>query len=139
MNQSIAITVDAAIFATKDNRSCILLIKRKNNPFKNHWALPGGFLEADERLHTGAIRELEEETGLGLKKILRFGVFDTPERDPRGRTISVAFTQRLSDFENIKGGDDAAEAEWVPLESIGKLAFDHQKIIDEAVAFWQAG
>ena len=139
MSQSIAITVDAVIFTKHKQQQHILLIKRKNEPYKGHWALPGGFLEQDETLQNGAIRELEEETGLGLKKLVRLGVFDEPDHDPRGRTISVAFTGQLSGLKKIKGADDAAKAEWVSVDTILELAFDHRKIIEEAQLFWQAG
>lgn len=139
MSQSIAITVDAVIFTRHERQTYVLLIKRKNEPFKGKWALPGGFLEEKESLLKGALRELEEETGLGLKKIARLGVFDKPDRDPRGRTISVAYTQQLSGLKDIKGADDAEEAHWIPLDDIENLAFDHETIINEALRFWKAG
>ncbi|MDR6302127.1 NUDIX hydrolase [Mesonia maritima] len=132
MKQEIAITVDAVIFAEENNELFLLMIKRKNEPFKNEWALPGGFLEKDELLKTGCLRELKEETGLALTEIQQVGIYDKIDRDPRGRTLSVAFTAKLQQKKEVKGNDDAEEAEWVSLKEIKKTAFDHNLIISDA-------
>ena len=133
MKQDIAITTDAVIFAEEKEGLYVLLIKRKNEPYQGQWALPGGFLEEDELLETGCLRELQEETGLKLDKVERVGVYDAIQRDPRGRTISVAFTTKLSKRKTIKGSDDAAEAKWMLLKEVEEIAFDHGQIIEESL------
>ncbi|MAN27185.1 MULTISPECIES: NUDIX domain-containing protein [Mesonia] len=133
MKQDISITTDAVIFAEEKEGLYVLLIKRKNEPYQGQWALPGGFLEEDELLETGCLRELQEETGLKLDKVERVGVYDAIQRDPRGRTISVAFTTKLSKRKTIKGSDDAAEAKWMLLKEVEEIAFDHGQIIEESL------
>ncbi len=110
----------------------ILLIKRKNEPFAGKWALPGGFVETDETVIVGAVRELKEETGISLDESrLRFvGYFDTPNRDPRGRLISFAFEVLVDSDVTVKAGDDAGEAQWYSLDELPELAFDHKQIIE---------
>lgn len=133
MKQDLAITVDAVVFAEENNELYILVIKRKNDPYQGKWALPGGFLEEDELLHTGCLRELEEETGLQLKQMQQVGIYDEINRDPRGRTLSVAFTTKLQLRKEIKGNDDAAEAKWILVNELTEVAFDHQQIINDAL------
>ena len=127
--QNIAITVDAIIFYKKASLLKIVLIRRKNEPFKNQWALPGGFLEVNESLEEGAIRELEEETGLKVEKLQQVRAFGRPERDPRGRTISIAFVGVIDEESKLKAHDDAADAKWFDINDLPKLAFDHSEII----------
>lgn len=112
---------------------CILLIKRKNAPFKNKWALPGGFIDyGKETLEEAAIRELKEETNLKAKTIYPVGNFSEPKRDPRGHVISHVF--KVIDFAGeAKAADDAKEVEWFDLTDLPKLAFDHKKIIKECI------
>lgn len=81
-NQQIAITVDAVIFYEEEDELNLLLVQRKNEPFKNKWALPGGFLEADETFEAGVCRELKEETGLEISNFIQIGAFGIPGRDP---------------------------------------------------------
>ena len=131
-NQNISITVDAVVFRAFNTQTEVLLIQRKNNPFKNEWALPGGFLEPDEELETGALRELEEETGLQANNLQQLRAFGSLGRDPRGRTISVAFYGYVDGDTSVKGSDDAKDAQWCPLHNLPELAFDHSKIIREA-------
>lgn len=121
-----SITVDGAII--KNNN--ILLIKRKNNPYKNCWALPGGFVEYGERTEDAVIREIKEETGLktSIKKLI--GVYSDPNRDPRGHTISVVYLLKITGGE-LKSGDDAADAEFFDCNSLPKLSFDHDVIISD--------
>ena len=133
MKQDISITTDAVIFAEEKEGLYVLVIKRKNEPYQGQWALPGGFLEENELLETGCLRELQEETGLKLEKVERVGVYDAIQRDPRGRTISVAFTTKLSKRKTIKGSDDAAEAKWMLLKEVEEIAFDHGQIIEESL------
>ncbi len=128
----IAVTVDSVIFFQKENKLKILLIQRNNEPFKGEWALPGGFLEENEELADGARRELKEETGLELEKIFQIRAFGKPKRDPRGRTISIAFMGIVENEEEVKGADDAKDARWFDCNKLPELAFDHKEIIKEA-------
>ena len=127
-----AITVD--IILINDNR--ILLIKRGNDPFKNIWALPGGFMDMDETLEHAAIRELEEETSIKAEKLYQFKTYSTIDRDPRHRTISTAFYNKSnSNITNLQAiaMDDAIEAIWWDINNLPGLAFDHDKIISEFI------
>ncbi len=136
--QNILVTVDAVIFGLDDTvKTHLLLIKRKHEPFKDKWALPGGFVENDEDLPQACVRELEEETGLQLtvKQLTQLGAFAKPGRDPRGRTLTVAFSTTVDmDSQNIKAADDAAEAKWWSLAALPEMAFDHSKILDQAMS-----
>ena len=120
-----SIAVDGII--TKDGK--ILLIKRKNEPFKGKWALPGGFVEYGERVEEAVLREIKEETGLDAKIKKLLGVYSDPNRDPRGHTISIVFI--LEAEGEAKGGDDAEEAKFFDLKKLPSLAFDHKKIVDD--------
>lgn len=130
--QDISVTTDCVIFYSNENEHKVLLVKRKADPFKGKWALPGGFLEEDEPLETGAKRELQEETGLKIEKLKQLKAFGTPGRDPRGRTISIVFYGRVTSEEKVEGSDDAAEAGWFNLKDLPSLAFDHAEILQEA-------
>ncbi len=131
--QDIKITVDAVIFFNDEGSSQkVLLIQRKNDPFKDQWALPGGFLENEEQLEDGAKRELEEETGLKVPKMKQVGIFANPGRDPRGRIISIAFTTSLTHHASVKGSDDAKDAKWFNVNNLPDTAFDHKEIIKMA-------
>lgn len=131
--QKIAVTTDCVIFFRKDNKLKILLIQRKAAPFKKKWALPGGFLEEKEPLIEGAKRELEEETGLKIEKLTQLKAFGAPGRDPRGRTITIAFLGETIFEEKVTGRDDALNAAWFEIEALPELAFDHKEIIQEAL------
>ncbi|MCD6512165.1 MAG: NUDIX hydrolase [Thermoplasmata archaeon] len=122
-----SITVDGVIF----RNGKILLIKRKNEPFKGKWALPGGFVEYGERCEDAAIREVREETGLNARIKKLVGVYSDPERDPRGHTISVVYI--MEGEGNEMAGDDASDAKFFDISSLPELAFDHAKIIKDAV------
>ncbi len=126
-----ALTVDAIVFTRENNSIFILLIQRGIEPFKNRWALPGGVVNIDETLEVACIRELSEETGLQVDKMTQFKAFDAINRDPRHRTISVAYFVELDKSEAVKGGDDAASAEWFPVSDLPELAFDHSQIISD--------
>lgn len=126
-----ALTVDALVLTGKHGERRILLIRRAREPFKNLWALPGGFVDMEETLCHAVCRELEEETGISLKEMEQFRVFDAIGRDPRHRTISVVFYKWLPDPFPVKGGDDASEAAWFSLTELPSLAFDHGEIIGE--------
>lgn len=131
-----AVTVDALIFKKEGLEPRILLIKRGNEPFKDKWAIPGGFIDLDEELMDAASRELEEETGLKGITLHEFGVYGAVNRDPRHRTISIAFAGLLEDHSmNAVGGDDASEAQWFQINNLPELAFDHDLIISDGIAF----
>lgn len=132
MEQEIAVTVDIVAFCNANNKINVLLIKRKNDPFKGQWAIPGGFVDKDENLEDAAKREFAEETGIKVKTIEQVRAFGTPGRDPRGRIISIAFLSWLDCEEHLVAGDDAIEAEWFTLDELPELAFDHAEIIKAA-------
>lgn len=132
-----AVTVDLVVFGAIDRGLRVLLIRRRHDPFAGHWALPGGFLEIDEEIETGARRELQEETGLdSVQSLDMIGVFGAPGRDPRGRTISLAHAAIVvGPPGRVEGLDDASDAAWLPPRSDLSLAFDHQSILDRAVCW----
>ena len=109
----------------------ILLIKRKNEPFKGKWALPGGFVEYGEKVEDAVLREFQEEVGIKAKIKKLLGVYSDPKRDPRGHVISVVFL--LEAEGEPKAGDDAADAKFFSLDELPPLAFDHEKIIKDAI------
>jgi len=115
----------------------VLLIQRKNDPFKDQWALPGGFVDEGEDLETAAKRELLEETGVEVSSMQQIQAFGDPGRDPRGHIISIAFLSRIYCEEDIKPSDDAKEVKWFEVEKLHsmKLAFDHDEIINVAQQF----
>lgn len=130
-----AVTVDAVLFRVVDEQLEVLLIQRGREPFQGRWALPGGFVDEMEPLETAVRRELREETGIELRKLVQTGAYGDPGRDPRGHTISIAFAGVLHDSdEAIRSGDDASDVRWFPLDDLPDLAFDHRKIIDQSVA-----
>lgn len=122
------ITVDGVILT--DGK--ILLVKRKNSPFKNKWALPGGFVEYGETTETAILREIFEETGLKTKIRNLSGVYSDPDRDPRGHTVSVVYAMEKIEGE-LKYGDDAIDVKFFDLGDLPCLAFDHYKIIKEVI------
>lgn len=132
--QSIFVTVDVVVFLHKENNKYVLLIQRKNEPFKSQWALPGGFVEEDEDLETAARRELKEETGMDLESCEQLFTFGKPGRDPRGRTISIVYAGLATKSTEPKAADDAKDARWFPIEKLPKLAFDHTEIINLAIS-----
>jgi 8-oxo-dGTP diphosphatase len=124
-----AVSVDVVI-VTREKQPRVLLVRRKHDPFAGMWALPGGFVDMDEALETAARRELQEETAVTTGQLVQLGVFDEPERDPRGRVISVAYLARVQPSRmKARAGDDAAEVGWHPLHKLPPLAFDHAEIL----------
>ena len=128
-----SVTTDCVIFGydTKEGLS-VLLIKRGIEPFKDHWAFPGGFIKMDEDAETGARRELREETSLETAHIEQFGCFSEVNRDPRERVITIAY-YALVKKSDVVGGDDASEAHWFPIDNVPPLAFDHDRILRVAL------
>lgn len=129
-----SLSVDAVVFGYEKNELKVALIKRKNYPFKDQWAIPGGFVEGNETVEDAASRELEEETGLKDIYLEQFYVFSKPDRDPRGRIITVAFFA-LINSEDIKlvATQDASNAEWFSAYNMPNLAFDHNQIYQKAL------
>jgi 8-oxo-dGTP diphosphatase len=125
------VTVDCIVTSGSGNGLQILLIRRGNEPFKDLWALPGGFVDMDEDLHEAARRELMEETGIECENLVQFKAYGAPGRDPRGRTISVVFTGTVGMNTIALPGDDAADAGWFPVSSLPDLAFDHSSIVND--------
>ena len=111
----------------------VLLIQRGGDPYKGSWAFPGGFMNMDETIEQCVIRELEEETNLKVKDISLIGVYSKVDRDPRGRTITMAYLAIVDSPETVIGQDDAAKAEWFPINNLPKLAFDHSDIMKDAI------
>jgi 8-oxo-dGTP diphosphatase len=125
-----ALTVDV-VLATREVRPRVLLIKRAKDPFAGRWALPGGFVDENERLIDAARRELVEETGVRMGELEQLCAAGDPGRDPRGWTVSVVFFARVEEVE-AKGADDAAEAKWFRLDKLPPMAFDHADILKRA-------
>jgi len=130
------VTADAAVFAFVESEVRLLLVQRKRPPYQGQWALPGGFIEMDEDLKDAAARELAEETSLKGVRLVQFGTFGTPGRDPRGRVISVAYTGIAeAGWENVRAADDAAAVKWHDIDNLPALAFDHDKVAHSAIEY----
>lgn len=129
----LAVTVDVALFAAGGETE-VVLIERGKPPFARTWALPGGFVGIEERLADAAGRELAEETGITGVALHFFGYFDAINRDPRGRTLSLAFWSAIAkDTAPLRADDDAADARWFPVTALPALAFDHHEIVEKAL------
>ncbi len=133
------VTVDLVVFTVQDNDLKVLLVKRGIKPFKDKWALPGGFVHIDESLEDAARRELEEETGVRekdmhgvyLEQLYTFGDLN---RDPRGRVITMTYFALINSKNlKLKADTDVTEVAWFPISKLPELAFDHDKILDYAV------
>ena len=110
----------------------IVLVRRGSEPFRGQWALPGGFVEVGETVREAAVREVAEETGLAVEVSRLVGVYSDPDRDPRGHNVSVAFLARVLSGQ-MKASSDAAEVDVLDPAAV-ELAFDHRRIIADAIA-----
>ena len=126
------LTVDVVVLSPAPLPS-LLLVQRAHPPFAREWALPGGFVEERERVADAAPRELHEETGLAAGALRLLGIYDTPGRDPRGWTVSVAYLATVGKQTPVSGGDDARDARWFQADALPRLAFDHAVIIGDAL------
>ena len=125
-----AVTTDVVIFTIQDEKLKVLLIQRAGEPFKDKWALPGGFVEIDEDLEHAAARELEEETGVAGVYLEQLYTFGGPDRDPRERVITVAYYALVPiDRLHLRAASDAKQVQWFPCRRLPQLAFDHKQII----------
>ncbi|WP_345035153.1 NUDIX hydrolase [Streptomyces sannanensis] len=132
-----AVTVDLAVFTVRDGRLHVLLVERGQDPYAGAWALPGGFVLPRESAGQAARRELAEETGLSDEVVAslhleQLRTYSDPDRDPRMRVVSVAYTALVPDLPEPRGGGDAAQARWLPVGSYDRLAFDHERILADA-------
>jgi 8-oxo-dGTP diphosphatase len=131
-----AVTADCVVM-TREAVPQVLLIERGFEPFKGCWAFPGGFMNMDETTEQCAIRELEEETGLRVTDVHQIGAYSKVDRDPRGRTITVAYLAIIDAPAEVSGQDDAAKAKWFPIDALPTLAFDHDDIMRDAITLFQ--
>lgn len=130
-----ALTVDAVVFGFDGTDLHLLLIERAREPYAGKWAFPGGFLEMDETVEEGVLRELQEETGLRAVNMRQIGAFSAVHRDPRERVVSIAFytVVQPEDCTSLQAGDDARRAQWFKLSELPPLAFDHSDILMAAL------
>lgn len=129
-----ALTVDCVLFGFDEIDVLILLIERGKPPYKGQWALPGGFVDNDETTEEAVQREMKEETSVSQLILTQLKAYSEPDRDPRDRIVSVAYTGlvNISDY-NPEAGDDAANSAWFSISDLPPLAFDHRKIIEDAI------
>jgi 8-oxo-dGTP diphosphatase len=129
------LTVDVVIFTLREEQLNVLLVRRARPPFQGHWALPGGFVEMNEPLENAAARELEEETGVQGAYLEQLYTYGDPDRDPRGRVVSVAYFALLpkNALPREEAGSDATQLGWFPVDTTPELAFDHGQILTYAL------
>ena len=134
MTETVRVAVDIVVFTVRGNELKVLLVTRGVPPFAGGYAIPGGFVREGESLEEAALRELYEETGVRDVFLEQLYTFGDPDRDPRGRVISVAYYALIaSDRLHLAAGADAAEAQWFPANHLPALAFDHKAILDYAL------
>ena len=129
----IFLTVDIILTRKLSAKSEVLLIQRENEPFKNQWALPGGFVDKGEDLEPAAKRELSEETSISIKSLTQFKTYGKPGRDPRGDTVSVVFYAEVDENVTAKAADDAKDVRWFSMNDLPELAFDHAEILADFI------
>jgi 8-oxo-dGTP diphosphatase len=137
-----ALTVDLAVFTVRDDQLCILLVRRGEHPHRGRWALPGGHVRhGHESAEDAAHRELLEETGVDARRarphLEQLATYSDPARDPRMaaglHVVSVAFVALAPDLPEAVAGSDASQARWTPVADVPRLAFDHRRIVDDAL------
>ena len=132
----IKVAVDAIVFGySKNDGVSVLLIQRKYEPFKNEWAIPGGFVQPEESLEEAVRRELSEETGIEVNYLEQLYTFGAPHRDPRQRIIAIAYfgLVKTSQYQELKASTDAENAKWFSIKKLPALAFDHKQILSVAI------
>ncbi len=130
-----SVTVDIVIFTIQNEELKMLLARRKHWPYKNRWAIPGGFVKIKESLDDAAKRELYEETNVKDVYLEQLYAFGDPKRDPRTRVITIAYYALVSSDElRIMADTDVKEVKWFTVKTLPRLAFDHQKIVDFALS-----
>ena len=137
-----SITVDCVVMRFNEHAGIdVLLIKRKNEPYKDCWALPGGFMEIDETLTEAVKREVMEETGIDIDRnchrFLNVKIFDKPDRDSRGRVISILSIVDVPSNTVVNAGDDAKECKWFSVRQLPALAFDHREMIEQIKTYFK--
>ncbi len=132
-----AVTADCVVM-TREPDTKVLLIERGGEPYKGCWAFPGGFMNMDETAAQCAVRELQEETGLTVQNVSQIGAYSGVDRDPRGRTVTVAYLAVVDREMAVTGQDDAARAQWWPVSALPPLAFDHNEIMADAIALYRS-
>jgi 8-oxo-dGTP diphosphatase len=129
----VLLTTDVVLFTIQQERLKVLLVRRASKPYKGSWALPGGFVQEGESLAECARRELLEETGVDEAYLEQLYTFGDPDRDPRGRVVTVAYFALVrSDDLILEAATDADAAAWFPVEELPDLAFDHGEILEVA-------
>lgn len=132
--QAIKLSVDAVVFGYEEGNISVLLIKRKYDPFKGQWAIPGGFVVNKESLEDAVERELFEETGIKINYLEQLYTFGKPDRDPRGRVVSVAYFGLVRpDAFKINASTDAEQVQWFNINDLPNLSFDHKIILNKAI------
>ena len=131
-----SVTADCVVM-TREAEPKVLLIERGDEPFKGCWAFPGGFMNMDETTEQCSIRELEEETGMKVSIVYQIGAYSKVDRDPRGRTVTVAYLAIVDEPTAVTGQDDAAKAKWWSLSDLPHLAFDHYDIMQDAIRIYK--
>jgi 8-oxo-dGTP diphosphatase len=126
-----ALMTDCVVF-DRDGR--VLLVRRKNEPFAGHYALPGGFVNIGETIEAACCREVKEETGITINQdqLALVGVYSDPNRDPRGHAVSIAYTVKLEEAQEPRAGSDALSAEWKSDWGEENLGFEHAEILADA-------
>lgn len=133
-DQNIRLSVDAVVFGYEAGTISVLLIKRKYEPFKGMWAIPGGFVLQDESLEEAVERELKEETGVEINYLEQLYTFGSPKRDPRSRVVSIAYFGLVHpNAFDIFAATDAEEVQWYTIDKLPQLSFDHQEILQFAI------